>query len=173
MHVHKQAGAMLHRLIGLAVSTPEAVSVSALANEMWKLEPVGGTIRASVRGSCVTKASNYLARLRPDDEWVLVGVEERLRWVTCDGRVRRADADLVWRSGRTGEVIIDELKAGAPGVAAAREQLLRLAVGGRERWGAAFLGVRYVEMEAPARVALWVEREGELVRVSGTRWSAR
>lgn len=156
--MNREIGRRVHRVIG-TLATDEEVSAARIVEavgEMWRSEPVGGTVAASARVRCSSSVAVYFDRFRPQG-WRLEGVEVRL-----EGAV----ADLVWR-GPGSQVLIDEVKSGVAnlGDAATTNQLRRLCSGGSARWGRRFAGVRLVPLGSPARSAVVRLRRGGLVEV--------
>ena len=166
MAVKREAGTKVHRLIASAVATEDVPDIAALSKAMWKLDPIGETIRSSVGVSCSTAASLYLMRLRPPTDWAFVG---------CEVRLAHAVADLVWCHEPTGDVLVEEIKCGAPGIGddPVSDQVRRLHAGGIEKWGSKFLGVRLVELRAPARAAVWTCADGKLTSRTDDRLQVR
>lgn len=165
MTVQQQSGQMTHQLIALAVETPGS-DIASLARDLWKQNPVGGTIASQTRTACVTRASAYVGRMQPEG-WTLVGYEIR---------VGHAVADLVWIDGATGDIVIDEIKSGAPGIGdtGVASQVRRLYSGGLDEWGGRFVGVRLVQLRAPALTAIWVVADGgQLVKSGDDRLAVR
>lgn len=157
--MHKEVGRRVHRVIAhLAVAGDAATpdEILDVVREMWRRDPVGGSVASSARLRCSTAASVYLHRFMPQG-WELVGHE-----VALDGAV----ADLVWRSA--GAVLVDEVKTGEanldqPKVA---DQVRRLAGGGAAMWGERFVGVRLVPLGAPRRsTVVTLDDAGGLVPV--------
>jgi len=89
-----------------------------------------------------TYASAYMRRFAPGAPWLFSGAEVALG----SGR-----ADLVFENQQTHQVGVDEIKAGASrrGHTAGREQVLRYLAGGRQKWGASFIGVRLIWLASP------------------------
>lgn len=166
MTVRKEAGTRVHLLIATAVAHDGDLDMTELTKAMWKLAPVGGTIRSGVRVSCASKASMYLNRIRPGAGWELVGAEVP---------VGRGVADIVWRDAGTGDVFVEEIKSGAARIGDLKvtDQVTRLYVGGLERWGSSFVGVRLVSLTAPALTALWALSGTRLVQVDDARLAVR
>jgi hypothetical protein len=165
MTVQREAGQMTHQLIALSVETPGS-DISSLARGLWQQKPVGGPIASQTRTACVTRASAYLRRMRPDG-WALVGAEVR---------VGHAKADLVWVHDASGDIVIDEIKSGAPGIGdtGVAGQVRRLYAGGLNEWGDRFVGVRLVQLRAPALTAIWVVADGgQLVKSADDRLAVR
>lgn len=154
-----EVGNRIHLIVGaLAETRPSTTAVLEAVNTTWRTHPLGGTTASSARLRCATAVSIYFARCRPTDEWKLTGVEVPLR---------EAIADLVWVD-HAGGVMIDELKSGKPDptTGATRDQLERLAVGGRRRYGNCFRGVRFVPLSAPAGMRVFdVNRRRQLIEV--------
>jgi hypothetical protein len=165
MAIHREAGKRVHALIAAAVADPGPTDIEALSRRMWRIDPVGGSIRAQVRMACSSKASLYMRRLCPPEGWELLGSEVP---------VGAGVADLVWRHAG-GDVFIDEIKSGSPGIDSpkVRNQVLRLAEGGRVEWADRFLGVRLVQLRAPGLTAIWRAESGRLVKVGDERLGVR
>jgi hypothetical protein len=166
MAVHREAGTVTHRLIAAAVAAPGPLDLDVLSKAMFKHQPVGGTIRASVRISCVTRASMYLKRIRPLEGWTLVG---------CEVRLDNAVADLVWEHDSTGDVAIDEVKAGTADLSDddLADQVRRLWRGGMSRWSERFIGVRLVPLRAPALTRLVIADGDRFMTVPDDRLAVR
>lgn len=155
--MNREVGRRVHRVIGALAGEQDVTPATIVATvaEMWRADPVGGTVASSARVRCSSSVAVYFDRFRPAPQWRLDGVEVRL-----DAAV----ADLVWRGPRS-RVLIDEVKSGATDVAANADQLERLAAGGRARWPGRFVGVRLVPLGAPTRSAVVTLRRGRLVPV--------
>lgn len=166
MAVQKEAGSRVHLLIATAVEAGGDLDMVVLTKAMWKLAPVGGTIRSGVRVSCASKASMYLSRIRPGADWELVGAEVP---------VGRGVADLVWRHTASGDVFIEEIKSGGARIGDAKvtDQVIRLYAGGVDKWGSSFIGVRLVALTAPALTALYIHSGSRLVPVADARLAVR
>lgn len=151
-------GQRIHRIIGaLATGAPTRDDLFAQADALWRAEPATtGVQQRSVWLRCVTASAVYFARCRPSGDWHLTGVE-----VDLGGAI----ADLVWSA--SGAVVIDEIKSGSATIAspAIADQVRRLAIGGRARFGRRFVGVRLVPLAAPARLCTYDVVDCELVAV--------
>lgn len=145
--VHKEVGRRVHRVIAHLAAAGDAATpdeILDVVREMWRRDPVGGSVASSARLRCSTAASVYLHRFMPRG-WELLGHEVVLE---------EAVADLVWCTPDA--VVIDEVKTGEanldqPKVA---DQARRLAAGGRARWGDRFVGVRLLPLGAPRRASV-------------------
>lgn len=157
--VNREIGRRVHRVIAdLATSEGPVTGAAVLRSvrSMWATEPTGGTTASSARVRCSSSVGVYFARFAPDG-WNVVGCEEHLGL---------AIADLVWH--RDGRFVVDEVKSGSATVSSDRigEQLLRLAISGRQLWGDRFAGVRLVPLGSPAYAAVVAEHEGRLESVA-------
>ncbi|MBV8980667.1 MAG: hypothetical protein JO086_07180 [Acidimicrobiia bacterium] len=117
--------------------------VSALARQMFRAEPLGGALAASLLTRCISAVNVYLASCLPLG-WELVGVEEPLA---------HCRLDLLWHDPVTGVLVVDELKTSRTDLTNPHTatQVRALCVGGAERWGNRFGGVRVVTLAAPRR----------------------
>jgi len=97
-------------------------------------------------------AAVYLRRFRLPLPWELMGSELPLE----DKRV-----DLVFHSGSSQQILIDELKFGlGTSRAAADHQAQEYVRVGRTRWGDRFLGVRLCLVSAPMRSTFYSATDG-------------
>lgn len=141
--IESELGRRVHLLVGYCLAFG-VQDPTVATREMFRVEPVGGTVMTSARETCIGAVHTYLRRCIPYG-WHLAGVEEQLLG---------ARADLVWVYRNPFRVLIDEIKtnhADAGDDAALRDQLRRLVRGGHLQWGTAFVGVRTVPLATPRR----------------------
>lgn len=143
-------GALAHEVVARALRAgpipdepfARALRLRTLTRDTMAARPPLARAR-SARFEVATAAGVYLEVFQPGGSW---------RFIDSEVALGGGRADLVFEH-ESGVVLVDEIKLGIGrgGQVMVSKQVARYVVGGRDRWGDRFAGVRLVALSEPRR----------------------